>query len=88
MSEALRIRPDALEWREAEGEIVALDLRTSTYVAINRTGASLWPALIEGASREELVSTLEQRFGLDRARAEGDLDAFLELLRDRDLLEG
>ncbi|HEY1358341.1 MAG TPA: PqqD family protein [Thermoleophilaceae bacterium] len=88
MSEMLRIRPDALEWREAEGEIVALDLRTSTYVAINSTGASLWPALIEGASRDDLVSTLEQRFGLDRARAEGDLDAFLELLRDRDLLEG
>jgi hypothetical protein len=88
MSEMLRIRPDALEWREAEGEIVALDLRTSTYVAINSTGASLWPALIEGASRDDLVSTLEERFGLDRARAEGDLDAFLELLRDRDLLEG
>jgi hypothetical protein len=88
MSEMLRIRPDALEWREAEGEIVALDLRTSTYVAINSTGASLWPALIEGASRDDLVSTLEQRFGLDRARAEGDLDAFLGLLRDRDLLEG
>jgi Coenzyme PQQ synthesis protein D (PqqD) len=87
VSGTLRIRAGALEWREAEGEIVALDLRTSTYLAVNRTGASLWPALIEGASREQLVATLEQGFEVDRARAERDLDAFLKLLRDQDLLE-
>jgi Coenzyme PQQ synthesis protein D (PqqD) len=87
MSETLRIRPGALEWREAEGEVVALDLRTSTYLAGNATAASLWPALIEGATREQLAATLEEKYGVDRARAERDLDAFLELLRDRDLLE-
>jgi coenzyme PQQ synthesis protein D (PqqD) len=88
VSETLRIRPGALEWRETEGEVVALDLRTSTYLAVNKTGASLWQALIEGASREQLVARLEERFGVDRERAEGDLDAFLQSLRDQDLLDG
>jgi Coenzyme PQQ synthesis protein D (PqqD) len=87
VSENLRIRPDAVEWREAEGEVVALDLRTSTYLAVNETGATLWPALIEGATRDELVASLENGYGVERERAERDLDAFLELLRDRDLLE-
>lgn len=88
MSDTLRIRPGAVEWREADGEVVALDLRTSTYLGVNETGALLWPALIEGASRGQLVARLEDSFGIDRARAEGDVDAFLGTLREQDLLEG
>jgi len=88
VSETLRIRPDAVEWREADGEVVALDLRTSTYLGVNETGAALWPALIEGATREQLVGRLEDGFGIDRGRAERDLDAFLNSLREQDLLEG
>jgi coenzyme PQQ synthesis protein D (PqqD) len=88
LSETLRLRPGALDWREVEGEVVAFELRTSTYLGVNKTGASVWPALAEGATRAELVARLEEKFGVDRARAEKDLDAFLETLRERDLLEG
>ena len=87
MTETLRLRPDALDWREVEGEIVALDLRESTYVAVNRTGASIWPALLEGATRDELVGRLQGTFDIDRSRAEADVDAFVQSLRQRDLLE-
>lgn len=89
MSEAtLRLRPDALDWREVEGEIVALDVRASTYLAVNTTGATMWPSLIEGATRDELVGQLQGRFDLEQSRAEADVDAFLKTLRGRDLLEG
>lgn len=88
VNERLCLRAGALEWREVEDEIVALDLRTSTYLGVNKTGAAVWPALVEGTTHEQLVASLEDRFGLDRARAEEDLDGFLDTLREHDLLEG
>lgn len=88
MSETFRLRGDQLEWREIEGEIVALDGRSSEYIAVNRTGAALWPDLLAGATREELVAKLTDSFDVDDATAGRDVDAFLDVLRERDLLAG
>ena len=87
MSERVRLRADGLEWREIEGEIVALDGPSIHYLAINRTGAVLWPALLEGATREELAGRLVQSFDVDPSAAAADVDAFLGALRAHDLLE-
>jgi hypothetical protein len=84
--EHLSLRSEVLEWKEVEGEIVALDLRTSTYVAINRTGASLWPLLVEGATHEMLVQRLVERFGVAPTVAAADLDSFLDQLRRQNLI--
>ena len=83
----IRLKTDAVVWRAVEGEIVALDLRDSMYLAINRTGAVLWPALAEGTTHEELVNLLVGSFEVDRVQATADLDAFLDALGDRGLVE-
>lgn len=88
MSETFRLRGDQLEWREIEGEIVALDGRSSEYIAVNRTGAALWPDLIAGATQEDLVARLVESFDVEEATAGRDVDAFLDVLRERDLLAG
>jgi Ca2+-binding RTX toxin-like protein len=80
MAERLRVRADALEWRTVEGEIVALDLRRSLYLAINPSGAAIWPALVEGASRDELVERLCAECEVNRQTAESDVDGFLSEL--------
>ncbi len=87
MSGKLRLRNQALEWREIEGEVVAVDTRKAIYMAINHTGAVLWPALAEGATREELVERLTKSYEVDRGAAEGDVDAFVAMLEEQDLLE-
>ena len=87
MAPRLRVRPDALEWREIDGEIVALDLRSSLYLAINPSGTTLWPALTEGASREELIELLCADGGAPREAAVADVDGFLAELAEHDLLE-
>jgi Coenzyme PQQ synthesis protein D (PqqD) len=87
VSEPLRLRNSAIEWREIDGEVVALDLERSVYVAVNRSGAVLWPALVEGAEREHLVEMLEQEFAIDRDAAERDVDEFIGALRKQALLE-
>ncbi len=86
MPEVLRLRTDDLDWLEVEGEVVVLDLRTSTYVAVNQTGTKLWTALQDGATHEQLVDVLAVEFGVPRERAVADIDAFLESLKAQDLL--
>jgi hypothetical protein len=84
--ESFRLRDAELEWREVEGEIVALDLRESTYLSVNRTGTVLWPRLAAGATRDELIASLTASFDVDEESAGRDLDAFLGALRERGLL--
>jgi hypothetical protein len=88
VADELRLRADDLDWREVDGRIVALDVRTSEYLSINRTGTAVWLALVDGAQRHDLVVALMSAFGIDEANAGRDLDAFLASLRERDLIDG
>ncbi len=87
VAELLKIDRTAVEWRQVDDEIVALDLRDSMYLGINASGTVLWPLLAEGATRHELVSALVETYEIDEAQAAGDVDAFVTSLRDRELLE-
>lgn len=86
-SERIRVRPGVIEWRAVDDEVVALDLRTKTYLAINKTGAAIWPGLILGASREVLIGTLIAVFDVAEETAQADLETFLEQLIAHDILE-
>jgi hypothetical protein len=86
MAESIRLRSDRVEWRDVDGEVVFLDLRDATYFAVNRTGAVLWPELVQGSTREQLVSRLTDQFAFDEKTACQDVDAFLSAVRDRGLL--
>lgn len=83
----VKLRADALDWREVEGQVVVLDRAGSVYLAVNATGAALWPAIVEGATRTQLVQMLLDTFDVESARAEGDVDTFVASLSERGLLE-
>ena len=82
----LRLRTDELSWRKIDEEIVALDGRRSDYLAINGSGALLWPLLVDGATPEQLVSALVNGYGIDESRAAADTAAFVSALSDQGLL--
>jgi hypothetical protein len=86
MSERFRLRTEALEWREIEGEIVAADTRAGVYLAGNRTAAVLWPLLAAGTDRAALVEHLVQVFHVDELAAAQDVDRFVATLDEQDLL--
>jgi Coenzyme PQQ synthesis protein D (PqqD) len=86
MTEALTLKPDAVQWREIEGEIVALDTDAGVYFAGNRSAAVLWPMLARGCTRGELVDRLVEAFAIDRSHAGTDVDEFVDQLRARGLL--
>src|SRR2546421_12437465 len=83
----LRLRSDLMEWRQVDDEIVALDLKGSVSISVTPPGAAIWPLLAEGAGREELTATILERFDVDEPTASRDLDAFLDELFDRGVLE-
>ena len=83
----MRLKQDPLEWREVDGEVVALDVAAAEYLAANPAGAVVWRLLADGASHEELVQALVARFDVDEATAAGDAEAFVATLRERGLLE-
>ena len=85
MSE-LRLQQTDLHWREIDGEIIALEARGSTYVATNATGARLWQALADGTTRDALIEELVDMYGIERAQAAADVDAFVAQLSAQGLL--
>ena len=84
----LRLRDDAVRWREIDQEIVAVDLGRSDYVSTNESGVLLWRRLAEGTTRQQLVDELVSAFGIDAERASEDVGRFLDELNARNLLEG
>ena len=86
-SAPVRLRTGSVEWREVEGEVVAVDLRTSEYLAINRTGAALWPRLVAGATPAALAECLVADFDVEPSVADRDVGEFLAALQQRGLLE-
>ena len=84
----LRLRTDALDWLTVDTEIVALDARQDLYLGTNHSGAELWRALDNGATRSQLIELLIDTFDIEADRASADVDAFLHSLAEQDLLEG
>ena len=68
------------------GEIVALDPDGTEYLAINRTGAAIWPLLQDGATEAELVVRLTTAYEVDEATASRDVRAFLDMARHHGLV--
>ena len=78
-------RPDVL-WREIDGSVVGLDLRSSRYFTLNGTGLLLWKRLAEEAEVDDLVDELVRQHDLEHERARTDVEMFVSSLRDNGLL--
>lgn len=83
----LRLRESGLTWSTIDGEVVALEACAGEYLTANETGTVLWEALARGATRTDLVVALCETYGIDTARAGADVDAYIEELAARGLLE-
>lgn len=81
------VRVDSnVTWREVDGEIIALHLKTSTYFSTNKSGADLWKLLAEGTTAADMAEALTEIYGIDAGQAEADVRAFLKHLLEHDLL--
>jgi hypothetical protein len=83
----IRLKTRALEWREIDGELVALEADSSVYLAANPAATLLWRRLAEGATRDELCDALVSEYAIERALAERDVDVVLAQARAFHVLE-
>jgi hypothetical protein len=81
------LRPSAVSWLDVDGEIVAFDVGSGSYLSLNGSGRLLWQALVEPTSVEELVQSLRASFAISEEQAEADAVAFVEDLVERQLVE-
>jgi hypothetical protein len=65
---------------------VLLALDSSTYLGLNHTGTVVWPLMLDGTTRDEMVDRLVSRFGIDVERAAADVDAFVDACDEHGLL--
>lgn len=82
----MRLRSNDVTWREIDGEMVVLDLASSTYLTSNHTGTLLLRLLVQDCSHAELASALVDEYGISDQRADADVLVFTNLLHDHGLL--
>jgi hypothetical protein len=73
--------------QDLDGETVGLNMLTSAYFSLNTTASTVFQLLLVGADVEALVTAILDVYDVDRATAERDVGAFLDELRQQDLLE-
>ena len=86
--DVIRLKPGTLEWREIDGELVALQAESSLYLAANPAATVLWKRLDAGATRDQLCEALVDAYGIDAELARRDVETFLGQARDLRLLDG
>ena len=73
--------------RDDGEELVLLDLHSSRYLTLNRTGGVLWKAIERPQTVRDLVALLVSVFAVTESTAEAAIETFLDALADRGLLE-
>lgn len=82
----LKVCEDQLGWRKVGDEIIVLDLTSSKYLSINPSGAIMWQRLVDGATVDELASSLVETFKVSRDRALEDATDFVSVCLERGLV--
>ena len=66
---------------------VGSSVNFNSVITLNDTGKFLWEKLTEGATSEELVTALLSEYDISKEIAERDALAFIEKLKENDILE-
>jgi len=83
----MKLRLDDLTWREIDGDLVILDLRSSTYLTTNSSATVLMQQLTEERTLQQLIQALVDTFDIPEWRAHRDVKTFIDELGGRGLLE-
>lgn len=55
-------------------------------ITVNETGAFLWKLLTKETTKEELLHAMLEEYEVSAKEAEADIDEFLQLLKDNQIL--
>ncbi|MFA5962627.1 MAG: HPr-rel-A system PqqD family peptide chaperone [Sphingomonas sp.] len=72
---------------ESDGEMVVLDAERGDFLQLNSSAARIWALLEEPLTLAALCARLAEQFATGADECRGDVLAFLDLLRERGMIE-
>ena len=76
--------------KEVAGSYIVIPVGQIDFTAmitVNETGAFLWERLMNHTTIEELCADMVREFDIDESTAKRDIEAFIKILSDNNLLE-
>ncbi len=75
------INRNRVRWRIVDGEAVLINVESSYYYSLNKTGTLMWELLLEqNRSFDDLVEAVAVRYGKPGVAVEGDVRRFLDMM--------
>jgi hypothetical protein len=73
-------------WSVVDGEAVLLDTASGNYFSMNPIATDLWERLQQGASVDQVVAMVADKYRVGEATVRGDLEEFIGELRRSGIL--
>lgn len=86
MESLLRISSAQITSEIVDGEVMIINLKNGQYFNINGSSLEIWSALQEGATRNGILRSLEDRYAADPAILASALDQLLDELKKDELI--
>ena len=82
------IRPSPnVQFTSIEGEVVLMDRRKGIYFGLDEIGSLIWQSLVQDLSFEEMLSSIQSRYDVDRPALVTDVTHLLSTLQEKGLVE-
>ena len=85
-SETITINEGRIIHETIDDEVIIIDLETGTYFSLTKSGADLWPAIVEGTSRDRLTAILAGSYDARRSDIEASVATFLDKLNVEEII--
>ncbi len=74
-------------FRELDGETVLVDIDSGTYFGLDEVGTFIWNLIDEGVAPDAIPARITEAFEVEEDVARRDLEAFLQELLGKGLVE-
>ncbi len=78
---------DDVVFRDLQGEMVLLNLKTGVYFGLDPIGTRIWHLIQERRSLQEIRDAVTQEYDVTKDQCERDLLKFVGELRERELVD-
>jgi hypothetical protein len=86
VAEVFEVNTERVIHETLNGEVIAIDLASGTYYSMRGTAQAIWEGVVAGSSVETIVNGVARAFDVDGPDPRDQIVAFLEDLRDKDLV--
>ena len=77
----------SVRYRQIDNQGVLVQLGTGRVIVVNQLGLEIVKSLSSGTTKEKLIETVLQEYGVEYQQAASDIDRYLETLSSEDVLE-